>query len=80
MSKIGVYNNKLGIGSTSPSTLVHIESDPPIGQHTQSNSIITLKNSDTGNRTEGSHSSLIHFSMGTDDDLCKIKGTHHGSK
>ena len=79
MSKIGVYNNKLGIGSTSPSTLVHIESDPPTGQHTQSNSIITLKNSDTGNRTEGSHSSLIHFSMGTSDNLCKIKGTHHGS-
>jgi hypothetical protein len=79
MSKIGVYNNKLGIGSTSPSTLVHIESDPPTGQPTQSNSIITLKNSDTGFRTEGSHSSLIHFSMGTDDDLCKIKGTHHGN-
>ena len=78
MSIIGVYNNKLGIGTTSPSTLVHIESDPPTGQHTQSNSIITLKNSDTGNRTEGSHSSLIHFSMGTNDNLCKIKGTHHG--
>ena len=79
MSKIGVYNNKLGIGTTSPSTLVHIESDPPTGQPTQSNSIITLKNSDTGFRTEGSHSSLIHFSMGTSDDLCKIKGTHHGN-
>ena len=79
MSKIGVYNNKLGIGSTSPSTLVHIESDPPTGQPLLSNSIITLKNSDTGFRTEGSHSSLIHFSMGTDDDLCKIKGTHHGN-
>ena len=79
MSKIGVYNNKLGIGTTSPSTLVHIESEPPTGQYTQSNSIITLKNSDTGFRTEGSHSSLIHFSMGTDDDLCKIKGTHHGN-
>lgn len=79
MSKIGVYNNKLGIGTTSPSTLVHIESEPPNGQHTQSNSIITLKNSDTGNRTEGSHSSLIHFSMGTNDNLCKIKGTHHGN-
>ena len=79
MSKIGVYNNKLGIGTTSPSTLVHIESDPPTGQPTQSNSIITLKNSDTGFRTEGSHSSLIHFSMGTNDDLCKIKGTHHGN-
>ena len=79
MSKIGVYNNKLGIGTTSPSTLVHIESDPPTGQPLLSNSIITLKNSDTGFRTEGSHSSLIHFSMGTDDDLCKIKGTHHGN-
>ena len=79
MSKIGVYNNKLGIGSTSPSTLVHIESDPPTGQPLQSNSIITLKNSDTGFRTEGSHSSLIHFSMGTTDNLCKIKGTHHGN-
>ena len=79
MSKIGVYNNKLGIGSTSPSTLVHVESDPPTGQPLLSNSIITLKNSDTGFRTEGSHSSLIHFSMGTDDDLCKIKGTHHGN-
>ena len=79
MSKIGVYNNKLGIGTTSPSTLVHIESDPPTGQPTQSNSIITLKNSDTGFRTEGSHSSLIHFSMGTNDNLCKIKGTHHGN-
>ena len=55
MSKIGVYNNKLGIGSTSPSTLVHVESDPPTGQPLQSNSIITLKNSDTGFRTEGSH-------------------------
>lgn len=79
MSKIGVYNNKLGIGSTSPSTLVHIESDPPTGQPLLSNSIITLKNSDTGFRTEGSHSSLIHFSMGSDDNLCKIKGTHHGN-
>ena len=79
MSKIGVYNNKLGIGSTSPSTLVHIESDPPTGQPLLSNSIITLKNSDTGFRTEGSHSSLIHFSMGTNDNLCKIKGTHHGN-
>ena len=79
MSKIGVYNNKLGIGSTSPSTLVHVESDPPSGQPLQSNSIITLKNSDTGFRTEGSHSSLIHFSMGTSDNLCKIKGTHHGN-
>tara|TARA_B100000941_G_scaffold79244_1_gene54298 strand:- start:157 stop:1476 length:1320 start_codon:yes stop_codon:yes gene_type:complete len=79
MSKIGVYNNKLGIGSTSPSTLVHVESDPPTGQPLQSNSIITLKNSDTGFRTEGSHSSLIHFSMGTNDNLCKIKGTHHGN-
>ena len=79
MSKIGVYNNKLGIGSTSPSTLVHVESDPPTGQPLQSNSIITLKNSDTGFRTEGSHSSLIHFSMGTTDNLCKIKGTHHGN-
>ena len=79
MSKIGVYNNKLGIGSTSPSTLVHVESDPPTGQPLLSNSIITLKNSDTGFRTEGSHSSLIHFSMGTDDNLCKIKGTHHGN-
>ena len=79
MSKIGVYNNKLGIGTTSPSTLVHIESDPPTGQPTQSNSVITLKNSDTGFRTEGSHSSLIHFSMGTNDNLCKIKGTHHGN-
>ena len=44
MSKIGVYNNKLGIGSTSPSTLVHVESDPPTGQPLQSNIIITLKN------------------------------------
>ena len=79
MSKIGVYNNKLGIGTTSPSTLVHIESDPPTGQPLLSNSIITLKNSDTGFRTEGSHSSLIHFSMGTNDNLCKIKGTHHGN-
>tara|TARA_X000000950_G_scaffold278584_1_gene369794 strand:- start:442 stop:1812 length:1371 start_codon:yes stop_codon:yes gene_type:complete len=79
MSKIGVYNNKLGIGSTSPSTLVHVESDPPTGQPLLSNSIITLKNSDTGFRTEGSHSSLIHFSMGTSDNLCKIKGTHHGN-
>ena len=79
MSKIGVYNNKLGIGSTSPSTLVHVESDPPAGQPLLSNSIITLKNSDTGFRTEGSHSSLIHFSMGTNDNLCKIKGTHHGN-
>ena len=79
MSKIGVYNNKLGIGTTSPSTLVHVESDPPTGQPLLSNSIITLKNSDTGFRTEGSHSSLIHFSMGTNDNLCKIKGTHHGN-
>jgi len=78
MSKIGVYNNKLGIGTTSPSTLVHIESDPPTDQHTQSNSILTLTNSDTGNRSEGSHSSLVHFSMENNDVLCKIKGTHHG--